>query len=565
MRSYFVAAPALAMLVAACGSDTTAPAGGQQNPPPPPAPGVVTVQIISSSSDTLTSLRDTLTVSARVLVDGQPDTTRVISWSSSGSTILRSVGSGRFEALNNGTVTLRASSGGASDSVSATVFQRAATVNVGATSDTVFATGIRTRFSVEARDARGWLIPASHASPSWSSDDTAVLLPEGLGLARVIAAGTASLSATLDGVSGQAAVTVVSEIGLTIDTTLAESLQWLVEDSLQANPAIPGIQAAVLFADGSMWTGVAGIDDSSSRMRLNRIMPLGSTGKMLPSALALQLVDQGLLTLEDTVGQWLPATTNLPPDVTVRQMLNNSSGIFNYGAHPNIGASLLADLNKSWQPQEILDSFLLAPLFPPGQMYTSSNTNFLVLAMIGELATGGNFAAELRSRFWTPLGLTTGYESRDEAPPGPLAAAWWPGLSGLEDFNQTLLGPAIHSTRWGGGSIWMTAPDLVRWGRAYFDGTLFSAPLMTEILTAIPDNSGFIPGQIGAGLGVRRYNYLGREQWGHSGATSGANSLLVWDRASGIVVAVQINASGPIHGSAHFRIVPALLQRALQG
>ena len=96
-------------------------------------------------------------------------------------------------------------------------------------------------------------------------------------------------------------------------------------------------------------------------------------------------------------------------------------------------------------------------------------------------------------------------------------------------------------------------------------GSLFSSGLMSEILTAIPDNNGFIPGQIGAGLGVRRYNYLGREQWGHSGATSGSNSLLIWDRQSGIVVAIQINASGNVHGSQHFWIGPALLQRALRG
>ncbi len=563
MSVRFTSALLAAFGFVACGSE---PPTRPTTTPPPPMPEVITVAI-TGPSDTLKSFGDTATYSAVVTVDGAVDTTRSVTWASRANSFARSLGNGQFIAANNGDVTIVASVGTAKDSTTVTIAQRATSMGVVVQPDTVFSLDIRTRISVTALDARGNAIPTTFAAPSWTSSDSSVVFPEVLGFARAISGGTAQLSANLHGVSDQADLTVVPSIALEVQADMAEGLQWIIEDSMTAHPAVPGINAAVLFPDGTMWRGVTGISDSSSRFRPEERQALGSTSKTVPSALILQLVDQGVLTLEDSLGQWLPAVTNMPPGVTLRQLLNNSSGIFNFAASTTLGDSILADLNRTWQPLELLQKFLGPINFPAGQQYTSSSTGFLILGMVAEAATSTPASQEIRSRFWTPLGLTAPYEGRDEMPTGPVAAGWWPGLSGnqLEDFNSTLLGPAIHSTRWMMSGIWTNAEDLARWGRAYFDGSLFSAGLMTEILTALPDNSGFIPGQIGAGLGIRRYNYLGREQWGHSGATSGSNSLLIWDRQSGIVVAIQINASGSVHGSQHFWIGPALLQRALQG
>jgi D-alanyl-D-alanine carboxypeptidase len=545
----------------ACGSEEPAAA---PNPLPPGA--VVTVEITAVTSDSLHALNDTTTLVAQVRVDGMVDASQPLTWQSRQAAVARSVGAGRFVAAGNGDAVLVAQSGSATDSVTLAVAQRTATVSVESMPDTVFSLGVRTRFAVTVRDLNGFGIPTSFALPAWTSTDPSVAIAESLGLALPVAGGTTRLVAAVGGISGQAGLTVVPDLALEVDPLLAQSLQWIIEDSMAAHPAIPGIQAAVLLPNGTMWRGVTGISDSAARLRMAERMPLGSTSKTVISALILQLADQGILTLDDTLGQWLPPFANVPPEVELRHLLNNSSGIFNYGNHPTIGDSILADLNRFWQPDEIVQRFVLAPLFPPGQQYTSSGTGYLLLGMVAEAATATAASQEFRTRFWAPLGLAAPFEGRDEQPTGPLATVWWPDASGsgVEDFNSLFLGPAIHSTRWMAGGIWTNAEDLARWGRAFFGGMLFSPGLMAEILTAILDPSGFIPGQVGAGLGVRKYNYLGREQWGHSGATSGANSLLVWDRQSGIVVAVQINASGVVHGSQHFRIVPALLQRALQ-
>lgn len=551
----------LAIPLLGCGSESQL-----TQPPPPAPPGVVTVQLQPAQTDSLRSLGDTVELVATVTVDGVVDTSRQVAWRSNQTSVVSSLGGGIFRAAGNGDAVLIAQVGSSADSASITVAQRAAAITVLATPDTVFSLGLATRFAVAVVDARGIGIPASFGTPAWASADAAIARAEALGSARAISGGTTQLSATMDGVTGQADLTVVPSIPLTVDTAMAVALQRILEDSMAIHPGIPGINAAVLFPDGRMWRGVTGISDSGARYRPNERLALGSTSKTVISALIMQLADQGVLGLDDAVGQWLPPFANVPPGVSLRQLLNNSSGVAHFGAHPDVSDSILADLNRTWQPAEIIQKFVQAPLFPPGQQYASSGTGYTLLGMVAEVATGGAVAQEFRARFWTLLGLSAPYEGRDEQPTGPVAAAWSRDAAGLglENFNAVLLGPAIHSLRWMAGGIWTTAEDLALWGRALFGGTLFSPAMTAEMLSAIPAG-GVIPGQIGAGLGVRQYNYLGREQWGHSGATSGANSLLLWDRVSGIVVAIQINASGPVHGSQHFWIGPALLQRALGG
>ena len=82
------------------------------------------------------------------------------------------------------------------------------------------------------------------------------------------------------------------------------------------------------------------------------------------------------------------------------------------------------------------------------------------------------------------------------------------------------------------------------------------------MLTIVPDDGG-IPGQTGGGLGIRRYNYLGRTLYGHSGGTPNSSALVLYDPVTGIVAGVSMNQDGGSHGQSHFRTAPALLQAAL--
>ena len=83
-----------------------------------------------------------------------------------------------------------------------------------------------------------------------------------------------------------------------------------------------------------------------------------------------------------------------------------------------------------------------------------------------------------------------------------------------------------------------------------------------EVLTAIPDD-GLIPGQDGAGLGLRRYHYLGGRQWGHSGTVSNGSGIVFHDVHAGVTVAVLFNVYPTAHQNVHFALGPQLLQIAV--
>jgi D-alanyl-D-alanine carboxypeptidase len=95
-------------------------------------------------------------------------------------------------------------------------------------------------------------------------------------------------------------------------------------------------------------------------------------------------------------------------------------------------------------------------------------------------------------------------------------------------------------------------------GRALFTGEVFGEDMQALMLDFVPA-AGNIRGEPGAGLGIRKYSYLGREQWGHSGGSPAGSSLLFFDPDSGVTVAVLMNQG---RGAEHFTLAPRLLSIA---
>ena len=143
-------------------------------------------------------------------------------------------------------------------------------------------------------------------------------------------------------------------------------------------------------------------------------------------------------------------------------------------------------------------------------------------------------------------------------------AETWNGPVGgpFESYGEFWYGPSYFSGLWPLAPLFTSARTLAIWGEALFTDFL-SPSLRAEMLTDVPDDGG-IPGQVGAGLGVRKYNYLGRTQWGHSGASGDGGGMLLYDEASGITVALVYNQNVASHDHSHFTLAPLLLQIALE-
>jgi D-alanyl-D-alanine carboxypeptidase len=540
---------AVAMMM---GCSDSEPAG----PNPGPGPTPITVRI-TSPTDTLRSIGEQQSLVAKVTDEaGAPITDPTVIWSSAGTGTIGVASDGIVTARANGTARVVAAVGAAADTIELTVAQRAASIQIiGA--DTVFNPGVRTRFTATAEDALGNAYVLSELVWETANAGVATAQP---GFVLPLKAGTTDVIVRAGDFSESHPFTVVDALPLGVSQALAEAFQWAMEDSASVNGAF-GASAVIVIPDVGTWKGVYGYSDASTRIRPDMMFFAGSINKAINSAVLLSLVDAGTVSLDDTIGDWLPPFTNpnIPTGVTIQQMLQNTSGIFSFTTAPTWGDSVLADPARVWDPQETMEKFVLAPLFAPGTSWKASNSGYVLSAMIAETATGRTFAQQLRSRVFDPMGMVEVNTPFFEVPTAPIAATWQGPPGGPLESADGLRVPSIHTALF--PQTILSADALAKFGQSLF-GDFLSPALKAQMLDAVPDDGG-IPGQIGGGIGIRKYNYLGRTQYGHSGSQGTGSGFLVWDEASGIIVAILYNQNGSSHFSSHFRLVPHLLQIAL--
>ncbi|MEN8145186.1 MAG: serine hydrolase [Gemmatimonadota bacterium] len=540
----------LAASVVACGGD-----GATGPPPPEPVPTSIA---ISGGTDTLRSFGEQTTLMAQVLdASGTPISGLIVTWSSSSPSVV-SVGSGGVVlAVTNGSSDVMATSGTVNASVTIVSKQAIGSISISG-ADTVFNPGVRTRFSASAVDPGGSLFV--RAPLVWSSSDPSVATVDANGLVLPLAAGTTGISASVDGSETTSDLTVVPLIDLEIAASLAESFQWTLED-IALPASVMGASASIRFPNGDVWIGVFGDSDETRRFRPEMMTPIGSTQKTFISATILKLIEQGSLALEDTIGAWIAPHPNIDGSITIRQLLQNTSGLFSYNSNPQWLTDVTADLNRVWTPTELLQ-YVDGPTAAPGTVYKSTSTGYLLAGIVAEAITGTSVASATRSLVFGPLSLGEVFMGSFEPIGGTLATTWnGPAGGPLDNFTTTYAGNSFDTASYTVGSWVINARDLARWGEALFTD-FFTPAIRAEMLTTVPDD-GRIPGQVAAGVGVRKYDYLGRTQWGHSGAGLAGSSFMVWDEASGITLSVVYNQNASSHGGSHFTLIPELLRLAL--
>lgn len=319
-----------------------------------------------------------------------------------------------------------------------------------------------------------------------------------------------------------------------------------------AEPGHEGVSASIVLADGSQWSGVAGTAGGSEPLLEEHLIWIASITKTMTGALILQLADEGRLSLDDPVSRWLAGRAHVDPAITLRQLLNHTNGLDNYTASQALGAAVAADHARVFTSDELLD-FIGPPHFARGARTEYTNTSFLLLGQVAEAVTGRSIVDLYHQRLWDPLGLREVFLPGHEPPAGPVAPALSSTgiVSPLEQMSLLSIGHSAFG-------LMSNARTLARWGRELFAGQVVSARMQQEMRTLVPA-AGNIPGESGAGLGIRSYAYLGRTQIGHSGGSPLGSSLLLYDPWSGVTVVVLMN-QGP--GADHFELAPTLLDIA---
>ena len=327
--------------------------------------------------------------------------------------------------------------------------------------------------------------------------------------------------------------------------TLAEALQQVLDTELVNHDGI-GVSAAVIIPGRKPWLGTGGVSHDTVAISPDMLFGIGSNTKNFMAALILQLAEEGKLSLEDQLNKYLPNYANINNTITIRQLLNHTSGVYNITEHPLIWDSIFNNPFKIWTPEEILTNFVKRPYFPPGNGWHYSNTNYTLLGMIVEVVTASKVSTELRNRFWDPLGLTRTFLDIEETiPPTEVFAHRWYDISGdgIPDDMLLIFRTSEFSAYWTAGAMFSTAEDVAKWSQALFRGNVLSRASLDQMLTFHSPTPGE-PQMIGYGLGTVKFAPVlvaGEEAYGHGGWVFGYSTVMAFLPDYNVSIAILLN------------------------
>ncbi len=244
----------------------------------------------------------------------------------------------------------------------------------------------------------------------------------------------------------------------------------------------------------------------------------GSITKTFVSTVVLQLVGEGEVALDEPIGSYLPGLLPDGDKITVRNLLQHTSGLYNYtSALPLDPAGFETIRFKHWDPRDLVALATAKPLdFPPGTQWKYSNTNYVVAGLLIEKITGRPYAKAVEQRILRPLGLHGTSLPGDRVDvPGPHAHGYYTVDGKVVDITR--LNP---SAAYSAGEIVATTADLDRFIDALLDGRLLRPAELAELTKALPFTGGY-------GLGIEA-NQLpcGVTVYGHSGGIPGYSSFM---------------------------------------
>jgi D-alanyl-D-alanine carboxypeptidase len=265
-------------------------------------------------------------------------------------------------------------------------------------------------------------------------------------------------------------------------------------------------------------------------MRPNDRFRVASVTKTFVSTVVLQLVAEGRLGLDDPVERRLPGLVPNGGTITIRELLNHTSGLFDYTADQSFLQTLIANPGRVWMPRELLAvAFSHPPLFAPGANWGYSNTNYVLLGLVIEAVTSRPVGEELRERIFNRLSLRSTTFPAGTAVEGRFVHGYAvvPGTGGLPIDTATILSPTYS---YAAGQIVSNAADVTTFFAALMKGRLLPAAQLKAMKTGSAASGVY-------GLGLRITQTRCGRAFGHDGDFPGYRNV-VWAKADGRRVAV---------------------------
>jgi len=304
---------------------------------------------------------------------------------------------------------------------------------------------------------------------------------------------------------------------------------------------------ATLYRDGRLTTLRAGRADvrRAGAPRATQHMRIASVAKAFSGAVALKLVEQGRLGLDDTVGRRLPNGSSVWGNVTVRQLLNHTSGIPDYTEADAFRRTVQQNPRAYLAPEQILRFVRADPLeFAPGSRYAYSNTDNIIIGLIAEAVTGRAYPRLLKDIVLTPAGLDdTSLPVRRISLPRPAIRGYVVERGEQPGDVTTFLSP---SGAWASGAIVSTPRDLAAFIRANLGGRFFGAAQRRAQMSFVPGASSPPgPGANAAGLALFRYTTRCGVVYGHTGNFPGYTQFAAATADGSRSVTTTLNIPAP--------------------
>lgn len=303
---------------------------------------------------------------------------------------------------------------------------------------------------------------------------------------------------------------------------------------------MPGLNIGLWMPGRGVYEKSFGIADrqTGTPMKSDLHSRIGSVTKTFTVTGLLQLVDQGEVGLDDPVSRYVSGVPG-GDSITLRQLADMRSGLFDYTTDKKWLDGLRADPHRTYTPRQLVDvAFGHPPNFKPGAKWEYSNTNTVLLGMLVEKVSGQSLADYLREHVFAPLKLNATSLPGDSAMPDPHA-------HGYTDFTPK--GTVADATNWNPSWAWAAGAvisdldDLHAWAPALADGRLLTPKTQAERLRTLP--IGAVPGA-SYGLGILDFN-----GWlGHNGELPGYETIAAQLPAEKATLVVLVNSDVDYRG-----------------
>lgn len=296
--------------------------------------------------------------------------------------------------------------------------------------------------------------------------------------------------------------TVFGQMNIAFADTLEQTIL-----NYQSSFNMKGVAGAVVFPDGSTWSSATG-NYGDNELNTNVLFDIGSNTKSMISAIVLLMEEEELLSIEDTLYHFISPVVNVPYGITLKELMNQTSGIANYTEHEDFFDAVFDDTEFFWHPDSVLIHFSNPPLFEAGADWSYSNTNYILLGKVIEAVDDAPLNEVLYNRLFSPNGLNNSFLDAYDTYALPRTGAYF----GADYWETEFV--SLKSTAWSAGAVIATPDDFALWCYDLCSGNFLTEESMTKLRTGITFDDGST-----YGLGIEERTYNGRPYLLHGGTT----------------------------------------------